>query len=78
MIFGSRSLVTHLGRGFLGMAALVAGLRGYDVLGWPSLLLLGVSLWALRGCPVCWMIGLFETIAFKVLGSAEATEPLDQ
>ena len=74
MIFGSSSLVTHLGRGILGMLALAAGLRGYDVVGWPSLLLLGVTLWALRGCPVCWTIGLFETIAFKVFGSVDATD----
>ena len=74
MIFGSRSLLTHLGRGFLGIAALAAGLRGYDIVGWPALLLLGVTLWALRGCPVCWTIGLFETIAYKVLESTEAKE----
>jgi hypothetical protein len=32
---------------------------------WPSLVLLPLSLYLLRGCPVCWTIGLFETIAMR-------------
>lgn len=72
--FGNSTLLLHLARGILGFGALVLALKGYDIYGWPALLLLAVSLWALKGCPVCWTIGLFETVAFKILALAEARE----
>lgn len=67
MTFGNRSLVVHLVRGIVGALALFAALRGYDAVGWPALLLVGVTLWAFKGCPICWTIGLVETVAFKIL-----------
>lgn len=71
MAYGNRSLGVHLARGAVGIAALVIALRGCDVIGWPALLLMGVTLWMFKGCPVCWTIGLFETLAFKLLTSAD-------
>ena len=71
MAFGNRSLSIHLARGGLGLGALFVALRGYDVVGWPALLLIGASVWALKGCPICWTIGLFETFAAKILRSAD-------
>jgi hypothetical protein len=71
MAYGNRSLAVHLARGVIGIGALVLALRGYTVIGWPALLLVGVTLWMLKGCPVCWTIGLFETLAFKIFASAE-------
>ena len=71
MAFGNRSLGLHLARGVVGVGALVLALRGYDVIGWPALLLVGVTLWMLKGCPVCWTIGLFETLAFKIFAAAD-------
>jgi hypothetical protein len=32
----------------------------------PSLVLLPLSLYLLRGCPICWTMGLFETIVMKI------------
>lgn len=71
MTFGNRTLAIHLLRGLLGLAALVTAVRGYDAIGWPALLLVGVTFWALKGCPVCWTIGLAETIAYRFLAHAE-------
>lgn len=71
MAFGNRSLMVHLARGGLGFGALVAALKGYEIIGWPALLLIGVSIWALKGCPICWSIGLFETVAAKVFRMAD-------
>jgi hypothetical protein len=71
MAFGNRSLVNHLARGVLGFGALMAALKGYDLFGWPALLLIVVSVWALKGCPICWTIGLFETAAATVLKIAD-------
>lgn len=66
MAFGNRSLSIHVVRGAIGLGALIIALKGYDIVGWPALLLIGVSVWALKGCPICWTIGLFETLAAKV------------
>ena len=73
MAFGNRSLAIHVLRGVLGFGSLVLALKGYDIVGWPALLLMGIAVWALKGCPICWTIGLFETLAAKVLMSADPT-----
>lgn len=75
MTYGNKSIVLHLARGAIGAGALVLALRGYDRFGWPALLLVGVTLWMLKGCPICWTIGLFETIAFKVFERADDSKP---
>lgn len=73
MTFGNRSLAVHLARGVAGAIALALALRGYGTVGWPALLLVGVTLWAFKGCPICWTIGLVETLAFKVLATHDVT-----
>jgi len=42
-----------------------------------SALLLPLGLVALRGCPMCWTMGLFETIAHKVRGPAVPAPCID-
>lgn len=64
--FASASLPEHLLRGLLGGLALAAAVWAATGLpspfGTPLSLLLGVgALVALRGCPVCWTIGLVES-----------------
>jgi hypothetical protein len=61
--FASRSLSVHLLRGVVGVAAAVLALKGYFIIGWPAFLLLPVTPWMFRGCPMCWLSGLFETLA---------------
>ena len=73
MAFGNRSLAVHVLRGVLGFGSLVLALKGYEIIGWPALLLMIVAVWALKGCPICWTIGLFETLAAKILMSADPT-----
>lgn len=60
-MFASRSLTEHLIRGGLGVAALVLGLYLADRW-WLALLLLPAALVAFRGCPMCWTVGLMETL----------------
>jgi len=74
MTFGNKSILVHLLRGILGLGSLLIALKGYDVVGWPALLLLPVTLWMLKGCPVCWSIGFVESVAFKFLQSTEQIE----
>ena len=75
MIFGNRTLAVHLLRGAAGFAALYVALRFVGTSGWPSLLSAGVALWMLKGCPMCWTIGLFETLAQTVLRAADSKSP---
>ena len=65
MMFGNRSLAVHLLRGVLGIGALLAGMWGLTTVGWPALIALPFAIWMLKGCPMCWTQGLFETLAYK-------------
>lgn len=73
--FASSSVTRHLVRGLVGFGALVGAVTlapttfGFGG-GWlaaagvvGSALLVGLSLFALRGCPICWAIGLAQTIS---------------
>jgi hypothetical protein len=61
--FASASLLRHIVRGVIGFGGMVGALVLLPVVGWVSLLLLPIGLLALRGCPMCWVIGLVETVS---------------
>jgi hypothetical protein len=61
--YGSASLPRHLLRGAVGFGALIGSVALLPALGPVSLLLLPAGLFALRGCPTCWAIGLAQTIS---------------
>ncbi|MGO4456700.1 hypothetical protein AB4039_05145 [Streptomyces sp. M-16] len=61
--FASPSLPRHLIRGLIGFGSLIASLALVATTGPVSLLLLPVGVLALRGCPMCWTIGLMQTIS---------------
>ncbi|QCX81363.1 hypothetical protein C9F11_38900 [Streptomyces sp. YIM 121038] len=61
--FASTSLPRHLARGTLGFGALAGSVLLVPAVGLVSLLLAPVGLLALRGCPLCWTIGLLQTIS---------------
>ncbi|WP_435613143.1 hypothetical protein [Streptomyces sp. bgisy159] len=61
--FAGDSVPRHLARGTLGFGALIASLALLPVTGPVSLLLAPAGLIALRGCPMCWAIGLAETVS---------------
>jgi hypothetical protein len=61
--FASKSLSDHLVRGAIGFGALIAAFALLPVVGPISLVLAPVGLLALRGCPVCWVLGLAETLS---------------
>jgi hypothetical protein len=66
MTFGNSSLALHLLRGAIGFIALAASLATVNQSWWPTLVLIPVASWMLKGCPVCWTVGLFETLANKL------------
>ena len=65
-MFGSRTLLRHLLRGVVGFgafaAAIVLGQSPGTASGIGSVVLAPGGLVALPGCPVCWTVGLIETI----------------
>ncbi|MGW2180587.1 hypothetical protein ACWCXX_21285 [Streptomyces sp. NPDC001732] len=61
--FTSASLSRHLARGALGFGALAGSVLLVPVVGPAGLLLAPTGLFALRGCPTCWTIGLLQTIS---------------
>ncbi len=75
MVFGNRTLTRHLLRGVIGFSCVTVSLHTMNEMLWPSLMLLPIALYALRGCPICWTIGLVETIAMRVHGVRDEANP---
>jgi hypothetical protein len=67
-MFASRSLAVHLARGALGLGALVATAVAAPRMPWLALVSLPLALLALRGCPMCWTVGLVETVVAAAQG----------
>jgi hypothetical protein len=61
--FASRSLPAHLLRGAIGFGLILGAVAATPVIGWPSWLMLPAGLVALRGCPMCWTVGLIQTLS---------------
>ncbi len=66
MVFGNRTIGLHLLRGILGVAALYAAFSTMNDTVWPSIILLPAAIFLLKGCPLCWTMGLIETIVMAV------------
>jgi hypothetical protein len=67
-MFASRSLAAHLVRGGVGLGALAATALWAPHAAWLALPLLLLALVALRGCPMCWTIGLVQTWLARTRG----------
>ncbi len=64
-MFCSRSVSIHLLRGVAAIAAIVlAVIYGQDRIWLAAPLLIGAVV-LMRGCPMCWLTGLFETMAAR-------------
>ncbi|HEX2671445.1 MAG TPA: hypothetical protein VHM25_11265 [Polyangiaceae bacterium] len=74
MMFASQSLAEHLARGLIGLGALLAALFLAPHQPWLAVAALPIGLFALRGCPSCWLLGLAQTLA---LGRAKAGACVD-
>ncbi|BDM69885.1 hypothetical protein HEK616_33720 [Streptomyces nigrescens] len=61
--FASASLARHLVRGAVGFGTLAGSVALLPVVGPVSLVLLPAGLLALRGCPMCWTVGLLQTLS---------------
>lgn len=75
-IFASSSVTVHLARGAAAVAALATArylfARTPPMIGVPlGMVLLAATLWLLRGCPMCWTIGLIETVRNRAAATME-------
>ena len=66
MVFGNKTITLHVLRGVLGVAALYGSFSTMNHTIWPSLILLPTAVYLLKGCPMCWTMGLIETIVMVV------------
>jgi hypothetical protein len=65
-MFASRTIAGHLTRGLIA-AALIAWALGHQSTDPGFAAAAGIAaLVAMRGCPLCWTMGLFETIGETV------------
>lgn len=70
-LFATQTLTGHLIRGAAAIALLYAAVSQQQAhVGW-SLLAGLAALVALRGCPVCWAVGLVETVQQRILDRPE-------
>jgi len=60
--FASQSLGGHLLRGAVAFTLLYWAIANQQAQPFTALLAGAGALLAMRGCPVCWTIGLFETV----------------
>ncbi len=59
--FASTSIARHLIRGVVGFGLIGSAFALAPSLGPATLALAPVGMIALRGCPMCWTVGLIET-----------------
>lgn len=68
--FASASVAAHLARGVGAVVLLVLAWRSVQTVhGWSALVALPLAAGALlllRGCPICWLIGLVGTLAHRL------------
>ena len=72
-MFASKSTAEHLLRGVIGITGLIAVVVLAPLHPILSLCLAPIALLALRGCPMCWTLGLVETLTAKVRGRPHDT-----
>ena len=71
--FVSRSLMEHLLRGAAGITALVLAVHLGGTHPLPALGLIAGMVAAFRGCPICWTMGLVDTL--RILRAARRNQP---
>jgi hypothetical protein len=67
-MFASKSIAEHVLRGLAGFGLIVAAGLLSPEHPFVALIAAALALVFLRGCPMCWTIGLVETIASTISG----------
>lgn len=67
-MFASKSIFVHLIRGVVGLGAFALAATVAPAHPLLAMAMVPVALVALRGCPMCWTIGLVQTVAARLQG----------
>ncbi len=76
-MFASKSVVEHLIRGALGLGAFALAAALAPAHPMLALAMVPVGFVALRGCPMCWTVGLVQTVVARVQGKPTADRCTD-
>lgn len=82
-MFASKTLAEHLVRGALGLASITVAIVSWPFATGGAIEVVGravaalAALVMLRGCPMCWLYGLVETVVARVRGRAVRTACID-
>lgn len=60
-MFGSSSMAVHLARGAIGAGAIVLAVLWSGGPWWLVAIAFAIALIAFGGCPMCWVVGAFDT-----------------
>ena len=69
-MFASKTILEHLFRGAIGLGAFASAVALTPTHPWLSLAMVPLALVTLRGCPLCWTMGLVQTVLAKVQGKS--------
>jgi hypothetical protein len=64
--FASRTVTRHLLRGAAGLLLLLLAIGQFATQPVVAVAAAGAAVVALRGCPMCWTVGLIETVASRL------------
>jgi hypothetical protein len=76
-MFASESLLEHAARGVVGLGALALAATVGAAHPWLALAMIPVGVIALRGCPLCWTLGLVQTLVARWRGRAAPERCVD-
>ena len=69
-MFRSGSVAVHVLKGVLGFGFLAIALLYASVLGWWTLVPVAGALVCFQGCPMCWIVGLIDTVLHRKTSTA--------
>jgi hypothetical protein len=75
--FGNKTVGIHILRGILGFASIYGALATVGATILPSLVLVPAALYFLKGCPMCWTVGLIETISSVIRKPGQSVQMQD-
>ena len=73
MFFRSPTIAVHILRGVIGLGFAAVAIQYASVWGWWTLVPAAIALVCLGGCPMCWIVGLVDTVLRRKSGTGCAT-----
>lgn len=69
-MFASKSLVEHVSRGVIGFGAAVVATALAESHPLLAIAAIPFAFVAFRGCPMCWTVGVFQTVSARLRGTS--------